>query len=344
MKRRDFIRATLIGTAAAVAPTVGRANSRLYGPPGCFDVSGRSVNEKFMLPLARAGVPFEVWRPLNGATLLLEEVLTSPESAAAFARSPKATLQRFGLDSSEATLEDEMIVLLTALSHPAVQESLANSDYESAFSYLEAAGLNEKRDPSDFYKRVEELLANDIDKIKEGMSVARNKPLSEKQKAIMLEIISDGATMGTEDDLATLGQVLSGDMSAPHSGVAVAVLAVAVAVVVGVGIAVHVSVVVSVTVAGSNPMISDAPPLFTGASGRFDPALIRNIERASRIGVLTNNPGLQVHAVKALVAEETEAVLRAAAKLRLIDVPDASLPAVITAATRYSCKALGIQE
>lgn len=256
---------------------------------------------------------------------------------------PKQTLQRYGLDSSDATLADEMVILLTALAHPAVQESLARSDYESAFSYLEAAGIHEKRDPGVLEKRVEQLLSDNLDKIKESVATARNQPLSEKHKAMMLEIVGDGTSMATEDDLAVLTAVLGGDMATPQSGVAVAVLAVAVAVAVGVGVVVHVYIAVDVTVVGQQPL-GNTMPLFTGASGRFDPALIRNIERASRVGALTNNPGMQAHALKVLIAEEASAVLKAVTKLGIIDVPQRNLPAVIDAVTRYSCKVIGIRE
>lgn len=343
MKRRNFIQATLVGAAAAAAPVASQAGSRLYGAPGSLGVQAGPIGDKFMLPLARSGVPSDVWRPLSAASQLLEDVLISSETATAFAKAPKQTLQRYGLDSSDATLADEMVVLLTALSHPAVQDSLAKSDYEAAFSYLEAAGVHERRDPGVLEKRVEQLLADNLDKIKESVAGARNQPLSETHKAMMLEIVGDGSSYATEDDLAALTQVLGGDMVTPQSGVAVAVLAVAVAVAVGVGVVVHVHVAVSVSVVGQPPM-PQAMPLFTGASGRFDPALMRNVERASRVGALTNSPGLQEHALKVLIAEEASAVLRAVRKLGIIDIPEQNLSAIIDAVTRYSYKVIGLRE
>lgn len=84
--------------------------------------------------------------------------------------------------------------------------------------------------------------------------------------------------------------------------------------------------------------------MFTGTYGRFDPALMRNIERAARLGSLTNNTGLQAHALRTLIAEEVRAVMTAVQRLGIVSIRTESLPAVIAAVTKYSHKVLGIAQ
>lgn len=85
MKRRKFIQATLVGAAATASTGLAKEGGRLYGTPGSVTPDGSvHIGEKFMLPLSRAGVPVEGWSKLGAATQLLEDVLASSESSAAF--------------------------------------------------------------------------------------------------------------------------------------------------------------------------------------------------------------------------------------------------------------------
>jgi hypothetical protein len=306
---------------------------------------GTIAGEKFMLPLAKAGAPVESWRPLGAASQLIEDVLVSKDASRAFFEDPKKLLEQYGLDASDKTLADETVILLTSISHPAVQESLARADYESAFSYLEAAGLFEKRDPSNLDRKLEKLLAENIDFIRSSIKATRNAPLTLEQKNMLLSLLGDNQAGATEDDLTAVAQMVYSDVGEPASIVAVAVAAIAVAVVVGVGLVTHIHIATKVSVVGTSPEIQATQgALFTGAYARFDPALMRNVERAARLGAVVNDSGLQLHALRTVIAEECRAMMTAIQRLGIVDVRPENLPLVVDAVTKYSYKVLGISK
>lgn len=350
MKRRKFIQATLVGAAAATVVSVeGKAGERLYGAPGSVRLSeGAMDSKKFMLPLARSGVPVEGWSQLSSASQLIEDVLVSPKNAADFFKSPQEALRKYGLDASDKTLADETAILLTALTHPAVRDSLEKADYEATFSLMEAAGLLEKRDPSNLEESIQNIFSKNIDKILEVTNASKITTLDDDQKEKLLAIINERGGGASETDLTALVTILNSGSENPQLAVLTLVVVVSVAIAVIAAVFTHAAVAVSVmtNVMGGEVIDGDEGSkkslLFDGSFGRFDPILMKNLERISRVGALKKDKGLQKFALQKLISEEVRAVLAALQKLGVLNIAPEQFSIIVDATAKYSYKALGI--
>jgi hypothetical protein len=368
MKRRKFLQASLISTTLPLSAGA----ERLYGTPGSILPNGGATGEKFILPLSRAGVPSETLRTLAAANQLLENVLTSSDEARIFSANPEHYMQSLGLDISDKTLQDDTIIMLTTLSHPDVRNSMVRGDYEAMFGYLRVAGLFEPRDPSKLQLQIEKIMQDNIEAIRAGIQQTGSAPLSSDQKQLLLQILEESGVHATEDDLAIVSQVISPNgmtvmsctavaMCAVAVGIAATVVtyvSVAVAVTIGIMAAVSVSVVAhtAITVGGgggggggcgspgvfceiqSNPF---AVP-FTGNFAKLDPVLMRNTERALRLGAVGGQRGVQVHALREMIAAEVRAVVSAMQKIGLLALDETQLSTATDAMTRYAYCTLGI--
>lgn len=365
MKRRKFIQATLVGATAPIVGSAG-AGGRLYGEPGSLEgrASASMNGRKFALPLSKAGLPAETWAALGSISQVVENVLTSREQASAFFASPAEYLGRHGLSASDKTLRDDSVIFLTVLSHPAVKDALRNGDYAAAFDYLKVAGLFDPREPSVLQQRIESLLRDNITEIRSAMKAGGLARLSPEQEKILLEVLRDSGVNATEDDLAIVAQMVAADdnVVAGCTAVAGCLVAVGIAatvvlyvsvvvaatVILAVGAGVSVAVAVAVTVAGQEQGTQSVQPgglvspPFTGTFAKLDPVLLRNTERALRLGAIGGSAGLQRQAVKELIAVEVEAILTALKNTGLLPVGDAQLPGAIRATTAYAHKALGL--
>lgn len=242
-------------------------------------------------------------------------------------------------------MADETVKLLASLSHPAVQEGLRKSEYSAVFSYMDAAGLFERRDPGEFEARLQHVLSEHVTQLRRVVGAQSKQPLSAEHKAQLLGWLGEGYGGVSEEDLATVAEVIYADMASDPTAVAVAVVAIAVAVVVGVGLAVHVHVATSISIIGTvpyGPPAGLAAGAFNGAYARFDPALMRNTERAARLASLTGDSGLHLHAMRNLIAEEARAVMTAVQRAGIVTIREHNLPQVIDAVTKYSCKVIGL--
>lgn len=347
MKRRNFIEATLVGAMASIAPAAGKSEERLYGTPGSLGNGGVMSNSKFMLPLARSGAPVEGWTELSAASQLIEDILASSRDAAAFFKNPQKMMKKYGLDASDRTLSDETIILLTSLTHPAIQENLAKSNYQAAFSLMEAAGLVEKREPSLLEKKLQVVFSDNIADIRKAINAAKTGPLNREQQQKLISVLGEHGVGATETDLAALINVLSSDAETPQIGMLTLVVLVSVAVAVLAAVVTHAGVLVSVMTdvmgAAAKQQAGKSGMLFDGSFARFDPALMRNLDRLSRVAHLKSDQGLQAFAFKKLIAEESGAVMRALYNVGALTIKEKNLPALIEATTLYSCKVAGIK-
>lgn len=377
MKRRNFLKdgALLLGAPVAVGST------RLYGTPASIQPRDIAEIEKFKLPLSRSGIPVELWDSLAKVSKLWESVLTDETESRAFHSDPAAYFSSIGLDASDRTLVDESVLLLRSMASPAVQESLAKSDYVTVYNELLRIGAMGQINPSRMQSRIEMVLRDNLDELKATVDALR-PTLTPEQESLLMAAMDESGVVVTGDDLASIGHVLArpfgGKDAQPMCLAAVAcvvaaIVAAYVSVVVAVTVAllagVTVSVGVSLAVAASGPPPTPAPtpeslrvpppppPASTDASSsdrsaikspfkgsyiKLDPVMARNTERLVRLSAITHNSGLQLHAARQAIKAEVDAVLTAMKNVGLIAISDELLPKASVIVAKYSWKVLGI--
>lgn len=269
MKRRNFLKdgALLLGAPAAVGST------RLYGTPASVQPRDIAEVEKFKLPLSRSGIPVELWDSLAKVSKLWESVLTDETESRAFHSDPAAYFTSIGLDASDRTLVDESVLLLRSMASPAVQESLAKSDYVTVYNELLRIGAIGQINPSRMQSRIEMVLRENLDELRATVDALR-PTLTPEQENLLMAAMDESGVVVTGDDLASIGHVLArpfgGKDAQPMCLAAVAcvvaaIVAAYVSVVVAVTVAllagVTVSVGVSLAVAASGPPPTPDPPV-----------------------------------------------------------------------------------
>lgn len=175
--------------------------------------------------------------------------------------------------------------------------------------------------------------------------------LKDEQEEFLLKFLEQSGRAPTEDDLATVAQIISSGIISPMSCSAVTVCGAAVTVAIAVVVAVFTLTLVSTTAASyidvyaseASPVENYATPSntpFTGAIAKLDPVLARNTSRAVRMGAIANAPGLQVHAVKSLIDEEVRAFMTALRNADLFPADDEQLEFAIRAISAYSYRSI----
>ncbi len=350
MKRRKFIQISLI------APLAAASGTRLHGTPASINPSsGSAESEKFILPLANAGLPGLEIKEVSRISSLIESVLTDPSQAQAFFSSPKSYFIAHGLDGSDATMIDSSIAMLVGLTDPAVKKAIESRDYQQLFNYLTATGLFEPREPSVLQLRVQQLISTNIADIKEAIDANANTSLSPLQQASFMSILKKSGITATEDDLAAVSQLLSTQGGATimacsfmvACAVGIALLAalyvsVAIAVTVAIlaGVTISAAVKTAVTVGGDRRTLDYAP--FTGQFIKLDPVALRNVQRAFRLAEIAGDQGLQIYTLRIMIREEVTAVLMALSNLHLVNISRTNLPMAINAITCYAEKVSGV--
>src|SRR3546814_882249 len=125
MKRRKFIEATLLAVPAASSA----AGMRLYGTPGSVaQLAKAQESEKLLLPISKSGLPPEFWSKIKSVTSIVDNVLKSQEEGEAFYSAPGNYLASHGLDSSDATLQEESVKLVAAISSSRAREFMEKKE------------------------------------------------------------------------------------------------------------------------------------------------------------------------------------------------------------------------
>jgi len=351
-KRRKFLKASL------VAPIAISSVGRLHGTPASIDPSygaGRDT-DRLILPLANAGLPLAELGGLSKVSAMIEGVLTDQNEAVSFNASPGAYFASYGLDGSDPTLVDATISMLITLTDPAVQESLSVGDYERMFRYMVAAGVLERRDPSQLQVRVQAAIESNLSQIRSMIGVTGGGALPEGQRSELLLVLQEAGFVATEDDLAIATEYIrtAGDVAiAACSAMAACVIGIALmaALYVSIAIAFTVSILAAISIsvsAGVVVFISGRkstfnPVPFDGQFLRLDPVAVRNIQRSYQMAAIANDQNLQMYAMTESIREEVAAVLWSLSNLHLIDTPGEHMPLAIEAVFNYACKAAGVR-
>lgn len=357
MKRRKFIKATLLSAAAIPAAAAG---SRLYGTPASLLPNGERVADKFLLPLSRTGLPSSTWWEFSSVCQVIENVMTSESESSIFFNNPKRYLSDHGLDASDKTLVDDSVIMLICLTDANVKKSFAKREYDAVLDYFRVAGLFEPRDPSAFGQKVEQLVAANVAEIGKIIN-ASPANLALDQRRVLLDLLEQQNVRVTEDDFAMLSELVSGGgystmacTAVAACTVAVVILAIAaayVSVTVGATVALMagftVSIGVMLAVFGLAPYsqpspVSSANAPFNGALAKLDPVLMRNVERAMRLGAVAKDEGFKLHVLKRMIGEEVDAFLRAMQRNRLLVMSDEELEIASRATTAYSLRVMGV--
>jgi len=359
-KRRKFIKATLI---APLAAGVGDAAGRLHGAPASISsVSGAAIDaDRFILPLAHAGVPAEALVDLSSVSALVESVLTDDDHSAEFFVNPGRYFEKYGLDGSDATLVDSTITILVALTDPLVKDALRRRDYDLAFDCMRSAGVFELRDPQVLQDKIHGIISENIDEIK-GVMERGGVEFSSDKVLDFFSVIEKYGVTATEEDLAAVVHIIGGGsgsaimacslMAACVVGIAaLAVLyvsvAVAATVTILVGFSISAGVKVAIAAVGWRPQqYIDAPEIlstaFTGQFVKLDPVAVRNIRIGYRIAEMTKDGRMQLYLMREAIREEVTAVLFSLSRFGLIKIPEKNMAPVIKAITHYACKASGV--
>lgn len=353
MKRRKFIQTTLVASAA---PLAAMSSDRLYGTPGSVLPAGGEQLQKFMVPFAQSGLPTQGWNDFAGIASAIEGILNKPDEADAFRGNPRGYLTSKGLDASDSTLMDDSMRMLACLSDPIVQESITEGRYDQTLSYFEASGLFEPRDPSKLQQRVQDVIEQNMEEIASLIGGASGS-LSIDQEKMLVEVLESTGAKITEDDFAIVAEIMKSAAVTPQVLVPVLVVVVIVALAaayiaaaVGVTVALMAGIVVSVgvklAVAASGttrPKIASSEKApFNGSLARLDPVLIKNAERAIKMGRIMNSNGLEVHVLKQMIQEEVSAFMTALKKTNILTMDDQQLQLAVRATTAYSYRVIGV--
>jgi len=347
--RRKLIQATLVAPLAANA---AGTSGRLHGAPASINqASGDSIDaDRFILPLAHAGIPSEALTDLSKVSALVESVLTDENSATDFFINPRIFFERNGLDGSDATLVDPVITLLVALSDLSVKEALKNRDYTLTFDYMRAAGVFEPQNHSALQRNVQKIMEESINEMRGAIRQKKKPPFSQGHyDSYFIDILKMTGVTASEEDLAAVAYLLdkggtgvsnkinSFDKARPPVAL-VLVLVVAVAVVIA-------AVVTEVKVKSTNPIIKNEKmdtSIFNGDLLKLDPAAMRNMRRAYRIAEITGDGQFALYARREAIKEEVTVVMESLLNLNLIRVSKQDMPTVIEAVYRYACKSEGV--
>jgi len=341
-KRRNFIQATLM-TPLAVGVT--DASGRIHGTPSSIDpAAGAAIQtDKFILPLAHAGIPAEALTDLSKVSALVDSILTEDGSATAFFANPGRHFEQYGLDGSDATLVDPIITMLVALTDPSVKDALNNRNYALMFDCMSTAGVFEPRDPSLLQGLIQNIIAEHITEIRKAIGTERRLSSYESQNSYFIEILRSSGVTASEEDLAAVAYLLSpghlkrsemvSSLDNSASRVAVVLLLIVAAVLV---VAV---VITEVSVVGIHPIVMSS---LNGELTKLDLSAMRNMRRAYRMAEITGDGQIQLHARREAIKEEVTAILTSLLNLQLIKIPKKNMSTVIDAVYRYACKTAGV--
>lgn len=354
MKRRKFIQAALVTGAA---PMVAQGSERLYGAPGSLlPAGGAGEGQRFTVPFVNAGLPVAGWNDFAGIASAIEGVLGNRTDAARFSANPREYFASKGLDASDKTLMDESTIMLSCLSNPVVQESLAERKYDDTLSYFEAAGLFEPRDPSELEKRLKQVIDQNMAEVR-ALVGSKSGALTTDQEQLLVEVLESSGVKVTEDDFAIVAEIMKSASVSPMALVPVLVVVVIVAlaaayiaaavgatVALMAGFAVSLSVALAVVASGdkSHGLVVNEKAPFDGSMARLDPALTKNAERAIRMARVMGDPQLEIHVLKETVHAEVSAFMKALRDTDILAMDERQLSLAIKATTAYSYRVLGI--
>ena len=349
MKRRKFIQASLVATTL---PAIGA--ERLHGAPASVSAAqgaGAAV-EKFLIPISRTGLPPDTWNEFSRISAMVETVLSDHEASERFKQNPARYFSAHGLDSSDVTTKSEIARVLVCASDPAVRDSVERADWTQTLSQLKSYGLFENEKGDVLTQRIQAVLeanADEIGDILKGEGVIGELD----REATLLALISGTDSAPTEDDLAIVSKlVAAGDVS-PLACTAATVCIAAISVGAFVTAVVYLMVAVvsaallltetSVNGNISQPMnrVGGKPLPFTGSMARLDPVLIRNSERASRLGALLGSVDFQIEAQRGLIVKEVDSFVRAMVKVGLIQMQEGQLDTAVAALQAYALRVAG---
>lgn len=354
MSRREFLKNS---TLVLGAPLVATAATRLYGAPASVIPREIADLDKFKLPLARAGVPTELWDSLARVGDLWDRVLTDSAEAQRFQSDTAGYMNSLGLDGSDATLADESLRMLQVMTDPEAKKHLANGDYVSLFGQLTAANVFEPLAPSALETKIVSLFAENYAEMSAAIDAAT---VGGAQENLLTGMQNLGLSV-TEADLMELTKIVSASEAGvgPHPDVfALVVVAVGISAIAAAYISVVIAVTVvllagiSISAAISSAILVCGPrscfhpygsaPPFTGTYAKLEPAMIRNLDRSLRLAALTRDGNIEIQAIRSVIASEVSAVFGALKQVNLIHVEDENMPKIIDAVTAYSWRALGI--
>lgn len=336
MKRRKFIQVALV--AAPALATSATAGTRLFGTPGSVEPTANAVaalGDKLVLPLARSGVPPQFWARLQSASTMVIGVLNSPDEGKAFAASPARYFAKHGLDHSDATLEDETVRLLLAVSEPTVKDAISRKDYTAFMHYLKATGVL-SFDSSTLQKELEVALSRNADEIRSILSANLGR-LPEKEREAFLTMLAASGSGATEDDLAITYELMASELeNSPSLAIVVATIALVV-------VTVAAAVVLWVYAAGWVwGMPTSLPGTAFGKLAEADPNLVKNYERAMQIAALTGERAILQQGTRDVILAESVAVINAMRNTKVLDVSAEGGSRLAEAMSLYAYKAMGI--
>jgi len=344
-KRRRLIQAALVAPLATSASAAGR----LHGTPASLhprSTESTDETEKFILPFVHAGMPAEELTDLAKASSLIESILTNEANANEFFTSPRQYFEAYDLDGSESTLTDPTISMLVALSAPAAKEALKRKNYNLFFNYLKSAGVFEPRDPSTLQARIQGIISENIDSIRNVIEEQNHTSFISDYKNEFISILNAPGTTATEEDIAALSYILSeeGKNILERSALLVTPAApVFIVIAVIAAIVVLIAVIIDVFALGDgekSPINPSSP--FTGQFMKLDTTAIRNKRIAYRIAEITRDGQMRNYILRQTIQEEITATLMALSNLKLIHIPRERMNIVINALTQYTCKASGV--
>lgn len=350
MKRRKFIQASLVATTL---PAIGA--ERLHGAPASVSATqgaGASV-EKFLIPISRTGLPPDTWGEFSRISAMVERVLSSREESLRFQESPARYFGAHGLDTSTQTTKSEVARALVCASDPALRDTLDRGDWAGALTQMQAFGLFESEPADVLTQRIQAVLEANVEEIE---SILHGEGIStdQEREATLLALISGTDRAPTEDDLAIVSKLIAaGDVSPMACTAATVCIA---AITAGAFVTAVVYLMVAVVSAAwlmteidvngniSQPMKragGEAVP-FTGSMARLDPALMRNAERASRLGAVLGSVDLQIEVQRGVISKEVDAFVRAMVKVGLIRLEEARIGAAVEALQAYALRVAGL--
>lgn len=350
MKRRKFIQASLIATSL---PAIGA--ERLHGAPASVSPSqgAGAVVEKFLIPISRTGLPPDTWNEFSRISAMVERVLSSPEEGARFQSSPAHYFGAHGLDSSDLTTKSEVAKVLVCASDPGMRDLVDRRDWTAALTQMRQFGLFEHEAGDTLTQRIQTVLESNIGEIElilRGEGVATDQD----REATLLALISGTDRAPTEDDLAIVSKLIAAGDVSPMACTAATVCIAAITAGAFVTAVVYLMVAVvsaawlmtEVDVNGNiiQPMkrTGHASVPFTGSMARLDPALMRNAERASRIGAVFGSADLQIEVQRGVISKEVDAFVRAMVKVGLINLDESRLDGAVSALQAYALRVAGL--
>jgi len=354
MSRRKFLQTTSLVLGA---PLVASTATRLYGAPASVIPREVADLDRFKLPLARAGVPTELWDSLARVGDLWDRVLTDDSEAQRFHSDAAGYMNSLGLDGSDATLADESLRMLRVMADPEAKKYLASGDYTSLFDQFVAANVFEPLAPSALQTKIVSLFAENYAEMSAAIDAAM---IGGAQENLLTGMQNLGLSV-TEADLMELTKIVSASEAGvvPHpdvfalvvvvagiSAIAAAYISVVIAVTVVLlaGVSVSAAIASAILVCGVRTCFrpyGSAPP-FGGTYAKLEPAMIRNLDRSLRLAALTRDGNIAFQAMRSVIASEVSAVFGALKQVNLIHVEDKNMPRIIDAVTAYSWRALGI--